>query len=151
MKSKEDLAADQAAFWNGPGGKMWLAAYGRIERSLADLGALAIEAAAPKSGEQVLDVGCGTGGTTEQIADRVAPLGGVLGVDISETLLIAARQRGTALARFELGDAATFPFTAGAFDLVFSRFGVMFFGDPIAAFRNLRRAMKPSARLVFIC
>jgi SAM-dependent methyltransferase len=75
----------------------------------------------------------------------------VLGVDISQPLIAAAWGHKLANAAFEVADAASYPFAAGAFDLVFSRFGVMFFADPVAAFENIRRAMKPSGRLVFLC
>ena len=142
MKSAAELAADQAAHWNGPGGQSWLAAYARIERSIADIGRIAIAAAAARPGERVIDVGCGTGDTTRALAAAVgAPVGqtggSVLGVDISEPLIAAARAKPAPGASFVVGDAATHPFEAAAHDLVFSRFGVMFFGDPVASFRNL--------------
>jgi len=151
MKSQAELAADQAAFWNGPGGKMWLASYDRIQRSIAGFGEAALAAAAAKPREKVLDVGCGTGTTTAELAHAVGPQGHVLGVDISEPLVGAARAQKLANATFEIGDATTHPFESEAFDLVFSRFGVMFFADPVMAFKNLRRAMKASGRLVFLC
>ncbi|MBV8393836.1 MAG: methyltransferase domain-containing protein [Alphaproteobacteria bacterium] len=150
MKSTGELAADQAAFWNGPGGQSWLASYDRIQRSLAPFSEVVLAAAAAKPGEKVLDVGCGTGTTTALVAASVGSAGHVLGVDISETLIAAARAQKVANASFELGDAATYAFDGG-FDLVFSRFGVMFFAEPVPAFVNLRRALKPSGRLVFIC
>jgi ubiquinone/menaquinone biosynthesis C-methylase UbiE len=151
MKSQAENAAEQAAFWNGPGGKMWLAAYDRIQRGIAPFSNFVLEAAAAKPGEKVLDVGCGTGVTTAELAKEVGSEGRVLGVDISEGLIGAARQHKLDNARFEVGDAATYPFETAAFDLVFSRFGVMFFGDPVAAFKNLRRALKPLGRIVFLC
>ena len=151
MKSKAELAADQAAYWNGPGGKMWLGAYDRIQRGIAGFSQIALDAANARAGERVLDVGCGTGGTTAELARAVGASGHVLGVDISETLIGAARAQGLPNATFEVGDAASWRFGSGALDLVFSRFGVMFFGDPVAAFKNVRRAMKPAGRLVFIC
>ena len=147
-KSKAELAAEQAAFWNGPGGQGWLAAYGRIERSLADINKDVLALADAKPGERVLDVGCGTGDTTAALA---AHAGSVLGIDISEPLVAAARAKNIARAAFEVADAATHAFEPAAYDLVFSRFGVMFFGDPVAAFANLRRALKPSGRLAFVC
>jgi SAM-dependent methyltransferase len=151
MKTVVELAADQASFWNGKGAKMWLASYDRIQKSLAGFSDAVLAAAAAKPGENVLDVGCGTGTTTAALAAAVGPQGHVLGVDISEELTGTARAQGLANARFVVGDATTHPFEAASFDLVFSRFGVMFFADPVAAFKNLRRAMKSSGRLVFIC
>jgi SAM-dependent methyltransferase len=152
MKSKAELAAEQAAFWNGPGGQGWLATYHkRIERSIADLGQDALAAAAARPGEHVIDIGCGMGGTTADLARAVGPTGHVLGVDISEPLIEAARSHRVDNATFVVGDATTYPFKAAAYDLVFSRFGVMFFGDPVAAFKNLRHALKPTGRLVFLC
>lgn len=147
-KSKAELASEQAAYWNGPGGKGWHASLERIERSIGEFGRLALEAAAVRPGESVMDVGCGAGGTTAVLA---ATAGSVLGVDISEELIAAARARDIANATFVVADAATHPFDAGAYDLVFSRFGVMFFADPVPAFQNLRRALKPTGRLVFVC
>ena len=151
MKSKDELAAEQAAYWNGPGGQSWLATYHqRIERSIADLGKDAMDAADARPGEHVIDVGCGMGGTTAALARAVGPTGHVLGADISEPLIASARSHRVDNATFEVGDATTYPFKDAAYDLVFSRFGVMFFGDPVAAFKNLRRALKPAGRLVFL-
>ena len=151
MKSKDELAAEQAAYWNGPGGRMWLGAYDRIQRGIAGFSQIALEAAGARPGERVLEVGCGTGGTTAEIARSVGTGGQVLGVDISEILVGAARAKNLDNTRFEVGDAATYRFQPDTFDLAFSRFGVMFFADPVAAFRNVRRAMKTTGRLVFIC
>ncbi len=151
MKSAADLAAEQAVFWNGPGGQGWLASYERIERSIADIGKTALATAAARPGERVIDVGCGTGGTTRALAEAVGPTGHVLGVDISETLVGAARSHRVPNATFVVGDAAAHPFEPAGHDLVFSRFGVMFFGDPVAAFGNLQQALKPTGRLAFVC
>ena len=151
MKSKEELAAEQAAYWKGPGGTMWLGAYDRIQRGIVGFGEIVLQAANARRGERVLDIGCGTGGTTAELAHAVGPNGSVLGVDISEPLVGAARAQGLGNAAFEVGDATTYSFEAQSFDLVFSRFGVMFFADPVAAFANIRRALRPSGRLVFIC
>ena len=149
--TQRDLAAEQAAFWNGPGGKGWLASYERIERHVSGFGDDAMAVANAKPGERVLDIGCGTGATTAELARKVAPDGSVLGVDVSEPLIAAAKARNAAGASFALGDAATWPFEASSADLLFSRFGVMFFADPVATFKNLHRALKPSGRLVFVC
>ena len=149
-KSPAELSAEQAVFWNGPGGEGWLAAYARIERAIAELGQIVLSAAAAHAGEQVVDIGCGTGGTTAALAKAVGPGGHVLGVDISEPLIAAARAQGLANATFVVSDATTHRFEAASRDLVFSRFGVMFFGDAVAAFRNIHRALKPSGRMVFL-
>lgn len=150
-RSAAELASDQAAFWNGPGGQGWLASYQRIERSIGELGADALAAANAQAGERVIDVGCGTGGTTASLSAAIGPGGHVLGVDVSELLIGAARAHALANATFVVGDAANHPFAPASYDLVFSRFGVMFFGDPVAAFGNFRRALKPSGRVVFLC
>lgn len=151
VKTAAELAAEQAAFWKGPGGQGWLGAYRRIQRSLVDISKSALALADAKWGEKVIDVGCGTGDTTATLAGSVGSYGHVLGVDISEPLIEAARAKAVANAAFLVGDVTTHPFEAGSCDLVFSRFGVMFFGEPVVAFRNLRRALKPAGRLAFVC
>ncbi len=147
-KSLAELAADQAAHWKGAGGRSWMGSIERIERSVAEFSASALAAADVRPGETVIDVGCGLGGTTAVLAEKADS---VLGVDISDMLIEAARAKGIARADFRVADAATYPFGPAFADLVFSRFGVMFFADPVAAFRNLRQALKPSGRLVFLC
>jgi ubiquinone/menaquinone biosynthesis C-methylase UbiE len=151
MKSTTELAAEQAAFWNGPGGQGWLAAYSRIERALAPFTHLLLAAADARPGEHVIDIGCGTGAVTSELARAVGPGGHVLAIDISEALIGAARSHRVDNATFVLGDAASHPFHIKAYDMVFSRHGVMFFGDPVAAFRNFYGALKPQGRLVFLC
>jgi SAM-dependent methyltransferase len=150
-KTPAELAAEQEAYWNGPGGKGWLASIERIEQGIGDFGKAALRAANARPGEKVIDVGCGLGGTTRALAEAVGPRGHVLGVDLSEELVAAARSHRVPNATFVVGNAATHPFEAAAYDLVFSRFGVMFFGDPVAAFRNFQQALKPAGRLVFVC
>ncbi|UYN95098.1 MAG: class I SAM-dependent methyltransferase [Enhydrobacter sp.] len=131
---------------------MWLAAYERrIERQIAEFGRQLMVAAAPQAGESVLDVGCGTGQTTLALARAVGPTGSALGIDISRTLIGVARTQVLANLRYEVLDAATHAFAPAAIDLLFSRFGVMFFGDPVAAFANLRRALKSAGRVTFLC
>jgi SAM-dependent methyltransferase len=151
VKSKAQLGAEQAAFWNGPGGQMWLTAYERTRQAVAPFGEAVLAAAAPQLGGHVLDVGCGTGETTAALAKSVGPQGRVLGIDVSEPLIATARAQTIANATFAVGDAATHRFEGKFFDLLFSRFGVMFFGDPVAAFTNLHHALKPDGRLVFVC
>src|SRR6185369_15072156 len=115
----------------------------------------AMDAAAVAAGERVLDVGCGCGSTTIELARRAGPTGHVVGADISGPMLADARARTAAagLGNVELvhADAQTHAFPPSAFDLVFSRFGVMFFADPTAAFANLRGALRPGGRLAFVC
>ena len=150
-KSTAELAAEQAAHWNGPGGQGWLRAQARLDHSLVEIGRRVLALADAQPGEKAIDVGCGPGGTTAALAQSVGSEGHVLGVDISQPLIDAALTRRLSNATFVVADAGTYPFDAAAADLVFSRFGVMFFADPVAAFTNLRRALKPSGRLAFVC
>jgi len=150
-KSAAELAAEQAAHWNGPGGQGWLKAQARLDHSLVEIGRRALALANAQSAEKVIDVGCGPGGTTAALAHSVGPEGHVTGVDISRVLIEAASTRRLSNATFLVADAATHAFDAASVDLMFSRFGVMFFADPVAAFANLRRALKPSGRLAFVC
>lgn len=145
--------ASQAAYWNDAAGRTWVEVQEPLDRQLAPLGGAAMAALSPQPGERILDIGCGAGSTSLQLAEAVAPGGDVTGVDISRPLLEVARRRseGVAGVRFEEGDAQTYPFAAGTFDAAFSRFGVMFFADPPAAFANLRKALKPGGRVAFIC
>ena len=141
------------ADWNGQSGEYWVANQARLDAMMAVFGQAAIEAAAPATGERVLDVGCGAGASTLDLAARVGAGGHVLGVDISEPLISRARaltpQDTPAL--FQVADASSTELPEGAFDILFSRFGVMFFDDPTAAFANMRRALKPGARVAFVC
>jgi ubiquinone/menaquinone biosynthesis C-methylase UbiE len=104
-------------------------------------------------GERALDLGCGCGATTLELARRVGPGGSVLGVDLSEPMLARARERAAGLGQveFRAADAQTADLGAASFDLAYSRFGVMFFADPPAAFANVRRALRPAGRLGFVC
>ena len=144
-----DIAAQQRAFWNSEATRRWVTEQTRIDRLFAAVTDAAIAAAAPKPGESVLDIGCGTGTTLLRLAEAVGPGGQAMGVDISAQQLALARQRiaGTKQASVTLDDAGTHDFTPATFDLAFTRFGVMFFADPVAAFTNIRRALKPAARL----
>jgi SAM-dependent methyltransferase len=148
-----EINAQQIADWNGNSGRRWLINQMRLDRMLAPYGEAAIAAAAPAPGEQALDIGCGAGTTTLEIAARVGADGHVLGLDISEPLIDGARVRTPtgSPATFQLGDASVTPLPHGRFDLLFSRFGVMFFDDPAAAFGHMRKALKPGGRLAFVC
>ncbi|MBL8553910.1 MAG: methyltransferase domain-containing protein [Phenylobacterium sp.] len=145
--------AAQAEYWNSGAGPTWAALQRPLDRQLAPLGRAAMAALDPRPGEDILDVGCGAGETVFELARRVTPGGEVTGVDISATLLDAARRRreGAPGVHFVQADAQTHGFAPGSFDGVFSRFGVMFFADPTAAFTNLRHALKSGGRLAFVC
>lgn len=150
-KSTAALAAEQAAHWNGPGGQNWLKAQARLDHLMVGITRDALALANAQPGEKAIDVGCGPGTTAAALAASVGPEGHVLGVDISRVLIDAAATRRLSNATFLVADAGAHPFEAASVDLIFSRFGVMFFGDPVAAFANLRRALVPAGRLAFVC
>lgn len=145
--------AQQAAYWNEVAGPKWVALDAQINSQIEAIGHAAIAHADVQPGEQVLDIGCGCGHTSQDLAAAVGSEGRVLGADLSEPMLALARERSvnTSQLDFVHGDAQVHAFEAAAFDLLFSRFGVMFFAEPAAAFTNLRRALRPSGRMVFAC
>jgi SAM-dependent methyltransferase len=124
-----------------------------LEKQLAPLGHRAMLSLSAGRGERILDVGCGTGQTSGELGLIVGPGGEVLGIDLSAAVLeTATRTAGNcAQVRFVQGDAQVFPFDFGTYDAAFSRFGVMFFADPVMAFANIRQALKPAGRLAFVC
>jgi SAM-dependent methyltransferase len=144
--------AGQIEYWNGPAGEKWVRNQAVMDASLADATAALLPLAAIQPGERVLDIGCGSGQLSLLAADAAGPGGQVTGADISQPLLALARQRaaGRSNVSFIEADAATHPFTP-EYDLLVSRFGVMFFDDSPAAFANLRRAAAPGGRLAFVC
>jgi SAM-dependent methyltransferase len=152
-----DRNADQIAYWNGPNGQRWTDRQAEQDVLLAPVTQALIDRAAPQPGERIIDVGCGCGSTSMALASRVAPTGFVLGVDISGPMLARARElapKGTSKGLpvdFVLADATIYPFDPGQFDLLASRFGVMFFAEPAVSFSNLRRALRPSGRMAFAC
>jgi SAM-dependent methyltransferase len=147
--------AEQITYWNEQSGAKWVDMGPWLDDQISPLGLATMEHARLAQGERVLDVGCGCGQTSLQLAERVGPGGEVVGVDISTVMLERARARaaeaGVANVRFENADAQTFAFEPERFDLVFSRFGVMFFADPTRAFENLLTALAPGGRLAFLC
>ena len=143
----------QIGLWNDAMGKTWAMLHERLDRQLDPIGRAAMAKAGFKSGDVVLDVGCGCGETTLEIAGKIAP-GEIIGLDASAMLLDIARDaasaKGIGNARFEQGDGQVWTAPAPV-DVLFSRFGVMFFDDPDAAFANLRRSLKSGGRLAFAC
>jgi SAM-dependent methyltransferase len=131
----------------------WAEVREALELQLAPLGRRALAALAPRAGESVLDIGCGGGETVLELARAVAPEGTVLGIDLSAAVLAFARRAVKDCERVRLveADAQVFPFEPALFDAAFSRFGVMFFADPITAFSNIHRSLKPGGRLAFVC
>ena len=143
--------SDQAALWNGPAGAGWAELGDMLDRLLAPFVLLLLDEAGPVAGRSILDVGCGAGAVALAAAGQGARC---LGIDISAPLIAAARARaerlGAAGAEFVRADAQVHPFEPAGFDALVSRFGVMFFADPVAAFRNLRSAIRPGGGLAVL-
>lgn len=146
--------SEQIAEWNGALGQRWIAMQQEIDRIVVPFGDAALKAAAPQPGERVIDIGCGCGDTSIEIARLVGAAGAVLGIDVSQPMLEVARSRG-ALANcahldFRDGDASEAGLPANI-DLLFSRFGVMFFSQPSPALGHLRKSLRRGGRCVFVC
>lgn len=145
--------AEQIEYWNGQAGETWVLMQDRMDRALTPVTAALLAAAAPRDGEAVLDIGCGAGETALAADAAVGDAGHVIGLDVSAPLLARARDRAGALgsaAEFIAADAASWAGEQG-FDLIMSRFGVMFFADPAAALAHLHRLAAPAGRLTFAC
>src|SRR5437899_5729200 len=146
--------SEQIAEWNGALGQRWVAMQQDIDRIVVPFGNAALKAAAPQPGERVIDIGCGCGDTSIEIARMVGAAGAVLGVDVSQPMLEVARSRGALANRAHLafrdGDASEATLPANV-DLLFSRFGVMFFSQPSGAFSHLRKSLRTGGRCVFVC
>ena len=153
LPAADDRNADEIAYWNGPGGQRWLNRQQALDALLAPIAEVLVDRAAPRVGEIVLDIGCGCGATSISLARRVAPGGRVLGIDVSSPMLERARQlapKGLPV-DFALADATVYPFEPGRANLLCSRFGVMFFADPVQSFANMRCGLRGGARLAFAC
>jgi SAM-dependent methyltransferase len=146
--------SEQIAEWNGALGQRWAAMQQEINRVVVQFGDAALKVAAPQPGERVIDIGCGCGDTSIEIARIVGAAGSVLGIDVSQPMLEVARSRGApatcAQIAFRDGDASEAELPANI-DLLFSRFGVMFFSQPAPAFRHLRKSLRTGGRCVFVC
>jgi len=153
MTSAEVFSQEQRARWNGIDGEYWASHQDRLDRTLAPVTGPLLAFAAPRAGSTVIDVGCGCGATTLELARAVGPSGRVLGLDVSGPMLALAAERLRAFANTTcmLGDAAELPLRDLGADLIVSRFGVMFFGNPVAAFANLRTGLASGGRLRFAC
>lgn len=144
---------DQEEIWNGAGGKAWVRAQALLDAAFTPFERVLVETASAAGAARVLDIGCGTGATTLALGDALGPDAECLGLDISETMVTHARKRAAEAgsdAQFIVADAQTHEFAASHYDLITSRFGVMFFEDPVAAFRNLNRAAAPGAGMVLL-
>ena len=154
LAATDEVNRAQREYWADDGPRQYQEHGDRFEAMTAPFGHAMLDAARLQPGERVLDVGCGHATMTIEAAERVAPEGRVVGVDISAAMLQLARQRVAAagLDNVELleADAQLHAFDPGSFDAVISRFGTMFFEDPEAAFANLARALHPGGRLVFV-
>ncbi len=144
---------DQVAYWNGPTAGRWVQEQTRLDRMLRPFGEAALDSAAITPREAVLDVGCGCGDTLLALADRAGAHGRVVGIDPSAPMLARAKERCANLPTVSVieGDASSTSLGPGSFDVVFSRFGVMFFPDPERAFQHLRGALRADGRLSFVC
>jgi SAM-dependent methyltransferase len=153
MDGMQKTDDEQVRLWNGTAGQAWVESQDLIEEIYRPLETLLADRTTARSRSQVLDVGCGTGSTTVAIARRLDQGGSCTGIDISEPMIAAARataERERVPVRFILGSAQTYPFESATFDAVVSRFGVMFFDDPVGAFANLNRAARDGAELCLI-
>lgn len=147
--------AEQIRYWNEVSGPQWLAQQERLDAQLDPVGLAVMDRLSLVSEARVLDVGCGCGSTTITLGRRVGREGSVTGVDVSAPMLARATERAAAAGLdrvdFVNADAQTRRFEEGSFDAIYSRFGVMFFDDPTAAFTNLGRALRPEGSMVFVC
>ncbi len=148
-----DANSAQADYWSSGSGYQWIAQETFLDAALAAILDRLLERADIRPKEKLLDVGCGTGASTIAAAIKTGPAGHVTGLDIAEQLLNRARKRsddaGLRNTSLILADAQTHPFVPESFDAIISRFGLMFFDDPVAAFANMARGLKPNGRLVF--
>jgi SAM-dependent methyltransferase len=141
--------AEQHDYWNRTAGARWATHQDALDQMVRPFGEAALARLALQAGEHVLDIGCGCGETLIQIARLVGQHGSVTGADLSAPMLARARERAPSATLIE-GDASILPF-ARKFDAMYSRFGVMFFSDPVGAFRHLAQALVPAGRIAFVC
>jgi ubiquinone/menaquinone biosynthesis C-methylase UbiE len=153
MSETTPANAEQAEQWNGPGARSWIQAQTLLDQTFLNFEKMLVEAVKAAGASTVLDIGCGTGATTRAIARQLSPEGRALGLDISAPMIARATELAKTVgsaAQFAAGDAQTQAFEPGSFDMITSRFGVMFFSDPVAAFSNLRGALRPDGQLAMV-
>lgn len=138
---------DQRAYWNEQGGPKWVEHQARLDAMLAPASSILVDAVAPRSGERIVDIGCGTGAVSEQLAEQGAA---VTGIDLAETMIAGAQFRAKQNLVFQTADAASFRGDA-PFAVAVSRFGVMFFDDPNSALANIHANLVSEGKLVFVC
>lgn len=153
MAAPEEINTDMLAFWNGRGGYTWVARQEHTDITLTPVTDALLAFAAPRAGERVVDIGCGCGAPTLEFARAVGPSGRVAGLDISGPMLAEGERRASAAAIANIDWRQADPATTALdeYDLLTSAFGVMFFGDRVAAFTNMRRGAAPDARMALVC
>jgi len=153
MADPNEINTDMLAFWNGVGGQTWVRRQEHTDITLAPVTDALTAFAAPRLGERVVDVGCGCGAPTLDFARAVGANGRVVGIDISGPMLVEGERRAKAadLANIDWREADPATATLDEYDLLISAFGVMFFGDRVAAFANMRRGASPNARMALVC
>jgi ubiquinone/menaquinone biosynthesis C-methylase UbiE len=153
-KSSSQSNSDQEKYWNSNAGKKWVEFQDELDRLLERVNDRLLQRSEIELGERVIDIGCGTGATTMSVASLVGENGLALGVDISKTLLGCAKNRSTNITvghiEYILADAQTWRFNVDSFDLVTSRFGMMFFANPVLAFKNMALALRKGGRMSFV-
>lgn len=153
IRDMVEMNDDPSAYWNQEAGARWTRAQTLIDAWMEPITAELLRAADLQPGQRVIDVGCGGGTTALAVAEQVGPGGRVLGIDVSRAMLEYARGRSVegGPVEYVLADAAEHPFEPESTDLIISRFGVMFFVDPVRAFTNLRASLRPGGRMVMAC
>ena len=153
LEQRFSANVQQAEYWNSEPGRKWVQRDAEMDERLGPMTEELIRRSGVRVGDHVLDIGCGGGSSTEQIAHSVGSDGRVVGIDISEPLLALARARCGNLSQvsFENADAQVHKFPKQGFDLLLSRFGVMFFSDPVSAFGNLLKALNSNGKFHFVC
>ena len=152
MKLTQHRRDEQAELWNGTAGRAWVEAQELLDGMFEPFERLLVDEVAARGGP-VRDVGCGTGGTTLSMARRLGPLASCTGIDVSAPMIEVARTRASdegSTARFILADAQEHAFEPASYRTVVSRFGTMFFADPVRAFANLHFAATDDAGLLLI-